>query len=102
MVRPPHDLPGIAVIVDVASPCKRLEADADSVPRRPFAEFVEVGGSPVDAAERHRRQIGADEDQVGAEFAHQFELALGTSEGAAAMRFGHALEIPEGLETRGN
>jgi hypothetical protein len=38
----------------------------------------------------------------GGEFAHQFELALGTSEGAAAMRFGHALEIPEGLETRGN
>jgi transposase len=76
MVRPPHDFPGIAVIVDVASPCKRLEADADSVPRRPFAELVEIGGGAVDAAKRHGRQVGADEDQVGAEFTHQSRSKL--------------------------
>ena len=61
---------------------------------------MEIGGRAVDAAEGQRRDVGADQHQVGAEFLHQVELALRPVEGAAAMRLGHALEIAEGLEER--
>src|SRR5262245_32152583 len=42
VVRAPHDLPGIAVIVDVTSPCKRLEANAQAALRCPFTELVKI------------------------------------------------------------
>ena len=54
MIGTAHDLPRIAVIVDVTAPCQRLVADADAACRRPFSEFAEIVGGPVDAAKRQR------------------------------------------------
>ena len=98
MVGAAHHLPGVAVVADVPAPGQRLEADADAALLRALAELVEVGGGAVDAAERIRRDVAADHQQVAAEFAHQVELALGAGEGAAALRLRHALEIAERLE----
>ena len=92
------DLPGVAVVADVAAPGERLEADADAAGAGAVPELAEVGGGAVDAAERDRGGVRADEDQVGAELAHQVELALGAVEGAGALRLGHALEVAERLE----
>ena len=66
--------------------------------RRPLAELAEVVGGAVDAAERGRRDVGADQHQVGAERLHDVELALGAVEGARALRLRHALEVAERLE----
>ena len=98
MIRAPHDLPGIAVVVDVAAPGQRLEADAQPTFDRPLAERAEVGGGAVDAAERFRRHIAAHHQQIAADFLHQIKLALGTIEGARPLRLRHALEIAEWLE----
>ena len=64
-----HDLPGVAMVVDVPAPGERLVADAQAARRRPLAELAEVVGGAVDAAERDRRDVGADQHQVGAELA---------------------------------
>ena len=100
MVGAADDLPGVAMVVDVAAPGERLVADAQAAFRRPLAELAEIGGRAVDAAERQRRDVGADEHQIGAELAHQVELALGAVEGARALRLRQALEIAERLEQR--
>ena len=63
-------------------------------------QFAEIGRGAVDAAERDRRDAGADQHQVGAELLHDIELALGAVEGAAALRLGQALEVAERLEQR--
>ena len=69
MVGAADDLPGVAMVVDVAAPGQRLVADAQAALRRALAELAEVGGGAVDAAERERRDVGADQHQVGAELA---------------------------------
>src|SRR5258705_1673926 len=93
-----HDLPGIAVIVDVKPPGERLVADAQASRGGPFAQLSEIGGRAVDAAERGRRNIAADQHQVGLQFLHQVELALGARKVAGALRLRHALEVTEWLE----
>jgi hypothetical protein len=52
MVGAPHDFPGIPVVVDVAAPGQRLEADAQSPRAGALAQFAEVVGGAVDAASR--------------------------------------------------
>ena len=98
MVGAPHHLPGVAVVVDVAAPGERLEADAQAALRRALAELAEVGRGAVDAAERLRRDVAADQQEVAAELLHDVELALGAREDLRALRLGHALEVAERLE----
>ena len=62
-----HDLPGVAVVVDVAAPGQRLEADAQAALCRALAELAEVGGGAVDAAERIGRDVAADQQEIAAE-----------------------------------
>ena len=52
MVGAPDDLPGVAMVADVAAPGERLVADAQAALRRPLAELAEIVGGAVDAAER--------------------------------------------------
>ena len=47
-----------------------------------------------------RRDVGADEHEIGAERLHHVELPLGAVEGLGALRLGHALEVAERLEQR--
>src|SRR3546814_20406811 len=77
-----------------------LVADAQAAPRRALAQLVKVGGGPVDAAARQRRDAGADEHEIRAELLHKIELVLGAVERAFALRPGQALEIAERLEHR--
>src|SRR3984893_13479545 len=93
-----HDLPCIAIIVDVKSPGERLEADAQTAPGSQLAEFAKIGGGPIDATERGRGNIAAYQQQVGLQFLHHIEFAFGSRKVAGALRFGHALEIAERLE----
>ena len=98
VVGAPHDFPGVAIIVDVAAPGQRLEADAQAARSGAFAQFAEIRRGAVDAAERGRRNIAADQQQIGLQFLHQVELALGPGEIAGALRLRHALEIAKRLE----
>ena len=98
MIGAPHDLPGIPVIVDIAAPGQRLEADAQAALGRALAQFAQVLGGAVDAAEREGRDVAAHQQEVGAELAHQVELLLGAPERFLALRSGHPLEIPERLQ----
>src|ERR1700730_12186660 len=93
-----HDLPGIAIIVDVQSPAERLEADAQTAPGSQLAEFAKIGGGPIDSSERGRGNIAAYQQQVGLQFLHHVEFAFGPRKIAGALRLGHALEIAERLE----
>ena len=54
MIGAAHDLPGVAIVVDVPAPGERLETDAHAALGGAFAKLVEIGGGPVDAAERCR------------------------------------------------
>ena len=93
-----HDLPGVAIVVDMAAPGQRLEADAQAARRRQFAQRAEIRGRAVDPAQRGRRNIAADQQQIGPQFLHQVELAFGACKIAGALRLGHALEIAKRLE----
>ena len=92
-----HDLPGVAIVEDMPPPGQRLVADAQAPPSRTLAKLGEIGGEPVDAGQGFRRDAGADEEQVGAQFLQEIELAFGPVEDALAAALGHALEIAEGL-----
>ena len=50
MVGAAHDLPGVAVVGDVATPGERLVTDAQGTPGGAFAELPEIVGGAVDAA----------------------------------------------------
>ena len=93
-----HDLPRVAVVGDVAAPGQRLEPDLDAEAAGDVAHRAQVLGRAVDAALRRGRDVGADEDTVGAELGHQPELAPRALETARALRLGHALEVAERLE----
>ena len=47
-----HDLPGVAVVVDVTAPGEGLVADAEVAGLGALAELAEIGGGAVDPAER--------------------------------------------------
>ena len=93
-----HDLPGVAIVRDVPAPGQRLEADLDAEAFGDLPKLAQVRRRPVDAAERRRRDVRADEDAAGAELVHQLELAPRPLEPARALRLGHALEVAERLE----
>ena len=78
MVGAPHDLPGVAVVVDMPAPGQRLESDAQAAARGQLAEFAKIVGGAVDAAERNWRYVAADQQQIGPKLLHQVELALGS------------------------
>src|SRR3546814_18982605 len=59
---------------------------------------MEILCRPVDAAERQRRDIRADQHQVGVKLLHDVELALGAVEGPGALLIRNALELAERLE----
>ena len=98
MVGAAHRLPGVAIVVDVAAPGQRLEADAQAALFCPLAQLVEVGRRAVDAAEAFGRDVRAHQQEIAAELLHQVELALGAREHALALVGRHALEIAERLE----
>ena len=97
LVGTPDDLPGVAIVGDMPAPGERLESHPKTTRSGALAEFAEVGRRAVDAAERDRRDVAADQQQISAQFLHQVELALGASEIPRTLRLGHALEIPERL-----
>src|SRR6478609_9682670 len=99
MVRSPHDLPRIAVIVDVPPPGERLEADAQPALCGALAEFVEIRGRPVDSGERIWGDVAADHQEITTQLLHDVELAFGPCESLGSLWLGHTFEIPEGLES---
>src|SRR4051812_20893112 len=98
MVRSPHNLPRVAVIVDVPPPGERLEPDAQPASCSALAEFVEIGGRPVDPGERIGRDVAADHQEITTQLLHDVELAFGPCENLGSLWLGHPFEIPEGLE----
>src|SRR6202171_6265116 len=88
-----HDLPCIAIIVDMPSPGERLEADAQTAPGSQLAEITKIGGGPIDSSERGRGKIAAEQQQVGLQFLHHVEFAFGSRKIAGGVRLGRALGI---------
>ena len=74
MIGAAHYLPGIAMIVNVAPPGQRFIAHLDAALLRPRAQFPEIGRRTVDTTKRRRRNIGTDQHQIGAQFAHKVEF----------------------------
>ncbi len=101
MIGTAHGLPGVAIVVDVAAPGQRLEADAQAAPACPLAELMEVRRGAVDAAEAFRRDVRAHQQKVAAQLLHQIEFALGAGKHALALVRRHALEVAERLEGDG-
>src|ERR1700730_14685456 len=93
-----HDLPCIAIIVDMPSPGEGLEADAQTAPGSQLAEITKIGGGPIDSSERVRRNVAAYQQQVGLQFLHHVKFAFGPRKIARTLRLGHTLEIAERLE----
>ena len=60
MVRAANHFPGVAVVVDMASPGQRLEADAQAALGRALAQFMKIRRATIDAAEQVRGNIAAD------------------------------------------
>src|SRR5690606_34431922 len=90
-----HGLPCVAIIVDMAAPGERLEADAKPALGGALPERMQVRSGTLDSAERLRADIGAHHQKVAAKLAHQIELAFGTRQSAFALRLRHALEVAE-------
>ena len=61
MVRAAHHLPGIAVVVDMAPPRQRLEADTQFTLGRTLAEFMKIRRAAINAAERVGRDVAANQ-----------------------------------------
>ena len=98
MIGATHDLPGVAIVVDVTPPRQSLEAHAQSPRGRQFTKRTEIRSRPIDSPQRGGRDIAADQQQIGPKFLHQVELMLRANEIAPALRLGHALEIAKRLE----
>src|SRR4029079_15704206 len=77
---------------------QRLEADSQAARGGQFAERTGIRSRPVNSPERGRRDIAADQQQVGLQFLHQVEFVLRARKIAPALRLGHALEIAKRLE----
>ena len=80
MIGASHDLPGIAVVVDVASPGQRLDSRRASRALRRARPARGNIRRAIDATERDRRDVAADQQQIGRQFLHQVELAFGARE----------------------
>ena len=98
MVGAPHRLPGLAVVVDVPAPAQGLEADGDPVGLRQLAQLVQIGGDPAHVVDGVGRDAAADQQQAGAQAAHQLELASRPVERAAAQWLWQPLEVAERLQ----
>src|ERR1700750_199950 len=98
MIGAPHDFPGVAVVVDIAPPGQRLEADTQAPPGGALSELAQIVGGAVDAAKRVRRNVAADEQEIGAELFHQLELLLRPAERLGTLRFRQSFEIAERLQ----
>jgi hypothetical protein len=53
----PHRLPGIAIVIDMPAPGQRLESDPHAAAGRTVAEFAQVDGGAVDAAQAVGRDV---------------------------------------------
>lgn len=74
MIGATDDLPGVAVVADMAAPGKRLVAHPQSPPGSTLAKFMKVRRRTVDAADSSRRDVGADEHQIRSKLLHDVEL----------------------------
>ncbi len=98
MVGRAHRGPGLPVVVDVAAPGQRLEADLDAELARELAQLVQIGRDAGRVVDRFRGHAAADQEQRRAQSLHQLELAPRPLEGASAQRFGQALEVAKRLQ----
>ena len=96
----PDDFPGVAMVVDMATPGERLVSDAHPLRGGDLAKFGEVVGGAVYPAKRRRVKRGTDQHQVGAKLGHGVELPARALKGLGAQIARKPLEVPERLEKR--
>ena len=92
-----HDRPGVAMVEHVPAPGKRFIADDNPALGRPLSKLAQIRDDAVALAQRMGRTVGADQDAIGAQFAHQVELGFGAIHRLLPHRAGHPLEISKGL-----
>ncbi|MCY1416818.1 hypothetical protein D9M71_323350 [compost metagenome] len=98
MVGLADDVPDLLPGVHMAAPGERLVADAQAARAGAFGQLAEVVDENLLVAQRIRRHVAADQHQVGAQFLHQVELALGAVEVLLQAVAAAALEVAERLE----
>ncbi len=98
MIRPANNFPGVAMIIDISPPGKRLIANLEPPFGRTLTQFMKIGRGAIDTAESCLRHVRADKHHVRPEFLHDVELALGPVERPLPKPIRHALEITKGLK----
>ena len=98
VVGPTDDFPGVAIIVDVTSPGQRLVSDAQTARGGALAKLAKIQRGAIDAAEGNRRNVATNQHQIGLQFLHQVELALGAREIPPALWLRHTFEVAKRLE----
>ena len=86
MVGALHDPPRVLVVVDVATPRERLVRDPQPASGRALGQLVQLGGGERVVVDRIRRDVGAHQQQLGAELLHHVELRLGAPRSPARAR----------------
>ena len=93
-----HQVPDLLQGVDVAAPGQGLVADAQATCAGVLAEQAQVVHQDALIAQGIGGDVAAHQHQVGAQFLHQVELALGAVEVPLQPVAAAALEVAERLE----
>ena len=82
----------------MAAPGQRFVADPQVALLRTITQIAKIISCAIDTTERMRRDVGADQHQVGPQLLHQIEFALGAIEGLLTVWFRQSFEVTERLE----
>ncbi|MCY1424348.1 hypothetical protein D9M71_400880 [compost metagenome] len=93
-----HQVPDLLPAVHVAAPGQGLVADAQVACAGAFGQQAQVVDEDFLIRQRIRLDVAAHQHQVGAQFLHQVELALGAVEVLLQAVAAAALEVAERLE----
>jgi hypothetical protein len=93
-----HDVPHLLIGVDVPAPGQRFVTDAQPARAGVFGQQAQVIDQNLLIADAVGRGVAAHQHQVGAQFLHQVELALGPLQVARQAVTAAAFEVAKRLE----
>ena len=98
MIGAANDFPGITVIENMTTPGQCFESDPHVAGSCDFAKLVKIGCCAIDAPKRQRRDIRADQHQVGTNSRMTSNFRRARSKARAAMGLWQSLEVAEWLK----
>lgn len=98
MVGLANDVPDLLISIDVPAPGQGFVADPQATAAGALGQQAQVVHQDLPVADTVGGGIAAHQHQVGAQFLHQVELALGTFQVALQAVAAAAFEVAKGLE----